>query len=113
MNQKLNKAFDKELKKELNRGRRVWIGVGLAILLVLAAYTPVFTETVHGETVDLTARDRGGVSNLQLKVKLKSGKEVNVFASDDVRHSTGRKVAISKATSVFGMATYQFVKYTN
>ena len=99
------------MKKELRRGRRVWIVIGMAIVLVLAFYTPIFSQTVPGQTMQVLSQDRGGITNFQLKVKLDSGNEVVVFASPDTDHRVNAKVEITKTTSVFGMSTYQFLRY--
>ena len=111
MNVELNKAFDKELKKELNRGRRVWFLLALGVILILMVYTPVFSTTVQGETIGVSVKDRGGEPKFQLKVKLDTGKVITIIVSNDVHHISGRKVELSKTTSVVGMATYQFIQY--
>ena len=109
MKRDINKAFDRELKKELNRRRRIWFLLALPIVLVLLAYTPVFNETVSGKVIEIEEWDRGGASNLRIKVKLKSGKDVSVIAQDEHTLVTGVNVELSESTSVFGMTTHQYV----
>ena len=84
MKRDINKAFDRELKKELKRWRRVWFLLALASVLVLLAYTPIFTETVTGAITGVEEWDRGGTSNLRINVKLKSGREATVIAQTGV-----------------------------
>ena len=111
MKPELKKALDKELKKDRIRRSKIWAILVLGVVLVLAIYTPVFSERIIGETIALSVKDRGGISNVQLKVKLESGKEVFVLVDSDVDHTAGQKVEISQMKSLFGMASYQFIQH--
>ncbi len=111
MKLELEKAFDKELKKELNKSRRIWLFLAIGIILVLAIFTPIFSKSIYGETTELAVKDRSDVSKIRMKVKLNSGKVIVILVDNDLEHLTGRKVEILKMTSVAGMASYQFVQY--
>lgn len=111
MKLELEKAFDKELKKELNKSRRKWLVLATGIILVLVIFTPVFSKSIYGETTGLTVKDRGNVSKIQMKVKLDSGKVIVILVDNNLKHLIGQKVEVSKMTSVVGMASYQFVQY--
>ncbi len=111
MNQKLNKAIDREIKKESIRRSRKWILLGLGILLVLAVYTPVFSERMTGETVGFKVDGVGNTAKIQMKIRADSGKDIAILVDKGTEQHLGRKVEISKMTSVAGMASYQFVGY--
>ena len=111
MKPELEKALNKELKKEWLKSRGKWLVLGLGIVLILAVYTPVFSNTIYGQTTALTNKDRGHESKVQMKVKLDSGQEITILADKNVNHVEGERVEISKMTSVVGMATYQFIRY--
>jgi len=111
MSLKLNKAIDKELKKERFRSARKWLLLAMGIILVLVIYTPIYSERIYGETIELTEKERTNDSKIQIKVRLDSGKVIVILVDDGFEHLTGRKVEISKMTSVAGMASYQFIQY--
>ncbi|MEM7562296.1 MAG: hypothetical protein AAF353_04495 [Pseudomonadota bacterium] len=111
MNRDLQKAFDKELKKELNRDRRVWLFIALAIVGVLSVFTPIFSESVHGVTVEVDENDRSHVAKTRIVVKLDSGGEVAVFVDSTLDHYVDQRVEVTKMVSVVGMASYQFSRY--
>lgn len=111
MNLKLKNAIDKELRKERNKRRRIWVLLVTGLVLIMAVLTPVFSERVYGITTELATKDRSDVSKTRVKVKLDSGKVIVVMADSDLKHGTGQKVEISKMTSVAGMASYQFIQY--
>lgn len=111
MNLELKKAFDKELKKDRNKRRRIWLFLAVGIVLVLVIFTPIFSERVYGEATELTIKERSDISKIQMKVKLDSGKVIVILVDSKLNHITGRKVEISKMTSIAGMASYQFVQY--
>ena len=109
MKRDINKAFDRELKKELNRGRRVWFLLALAIVFVLVVYTPIFNDSVPGEIIEIEEWDRGGTPSLRIKVKLETGKEVIVTKQNEYKLVTGMNVDLAESKSLFGMTTYQYI----
>jgi len=111
MNLNKKKAIDRELRKERNKRLRIWLLLIAGLVLIMAVLTPVFSERVNGTTTELATKDRSDVSKIRVKVKLDSGKTIVVMADSDLKHVTGRKVEISKMTSVAGMASYQFIQY--
>ncbi|MBX2869909.1 MAG: hypothetical protein KTR18_14615 [Acidiferrobacterales bacterium] len=113
MNPELKKALDKELNKDRARRSKVWILLILGVVVVLAIYTPVFSESVVGETTAVSAKDRGGIIQIQLKVRLDSGDEIFVLVDNNPDHSPGQKVEVSKLTTVVGMASYQFIRFVD
>ncbi len=113
MNPDRKKAIDRELRKERNKVRRRWLIVVGGFLLVLAIFTPIFSESEYGVVAGISAKEQGASAKLQMKVNLDSGKKTVILVESDPEHSPGRKVELSKMTSVAGMATYQFVRYVD
>lgn len=113
MNRDLQKAFDKELKKDLNRSRRTWFLIAGSIIFVLAVFTPIFSSSVYGETVEVAVKDRSDVARTSIKVKLDSDEVVVIFVDNKYEHFIGQKVEVSKMSSAVGMASYQFTRYVN
>lgn len=111
MKLELEKAFDKELKKELRKSRRIWLILAIGIIFVLVVYTPIFSKSVYGETTELVTKDRGHGSKIQMKVKLDSGKVIVVLVDDNFKHFSGQRVEITKMTSAVGLGSYQFVQH--
>ena len=111
MNQRLNKAIGREIKKEKIRRSWKWFVLTLGVLLVLAIYTPVFSERLIGETVGFKVDGVGNTAKIQMKIRPDSGKDISILVDKGTEQHLGRKVEISKMTSVAGMASYQFVGY--
>lgn len=111
MNQDRKKAIDRELRREGLRRWRKWLFVGAGVLLVLGIYTPVFSERVTGEVTGFGEEGAGNAGRIQMRLKLDPDGKIAILVDRDLNRLVGRRVEVSRMTSVAGMASYEFIRY--